>query len=172
MTKQMEADKGPLGSTRRSFMKRSVVAAVAAGNLTVFSGLVNASSAGGSSEYYFERRQRLFLKCGPRYHRDGTFDENGEFTPNGKLVCSIGQCPPDSHEFRCGGDIDEDAPLNDPNIDPFAEVPVTIPCGESAVCYAKAGENFEPNEYPGADDPLFDPFGPEWQEIPHPEPPE
>ena len=37
-----------IGSTRRSFMKKSVVAAVAASNLTIFSGLVDASEEQGS----------------------------------------------------------------------------------------------------------------------------
>jgi len=37
----------PNGLTRRSFIKRSVVAAVAASSLTIFSGLVNATEDSG-----------------------------------------------------------------------------------------------------------------------------
>ncbi len=41
--KTMKKNPNPLGSTRRSFMKKSVVAAVAASNVTIFSGLVDAA---------------------------------------------------------------------------------------------------------------------------------
>ena len=44
----MKKDQNILGSTRRSFLKKSTVAAVAASSVTIFSGLVNAAEAEGS----------------------------------------------------------------------------------------------------------------------------
>jgi len=42
----MKTESSPSGLTRRSFIKRSVVAAVAASSMTIFSGLVEAGGAG------------------------------------------------------------------------------------------------------------------------------
>lgn len=47
------------GTTRRSFMKKSVVAAVAASNLIVFSGLVNASVFDYDGGFYSGTQGRL-----------------------------------------------------------------------------------------------------------------
>ena len=44
----MKTEPSPSGLTRRSFIKRSVVAAVAAANLTILTGLVNAQSDAAS----------------------------------------------------------------------------------------------------------------------------
>ena len=44
----MNQDPPPTGTTRRSFIKRSVVAAVAVSSMTIFSGLVNATLPGST----------------------------------------------------------------------------------------------------------------------------
>ena len=81
----------PLASTRRSFMKKS---AVAASNLTVFSGLVNAATGGGSGGDP--------ILCVKTYYRDGQVNPaTGEWVENESWGCTVSPCgwPGD---FACG----------------------------------------------------------------------
>lgn len=76
------------GTTRRSFIKRSVVAAVAVSSLTIFSGLVNANLPGGGYPCSISKNQ-------------GKFGDGGNFNDVEILFCRAKKA--DCYqELKCG----------------------------------------------------------------------
>lgn len=58
-----EKSEASLDTTRRSFIKKSIVASVAASNLTMFSGLVSASQYNGGPSNQGGWPSRILLPC-------------------------------------------------------------------------------------------------------------
>ena len=112
----MENEPTPNGLTRRSFIKRSVVAAVAVSSMTIFSGLVNASSSGsGYSPKKLCTLSKL-TKCEPLSNEDGSVmmgcmakcDPQGSRAERFQVECDeAGEIKrtSNSHATNCAGNI-------------------------------------------------------------------
>jgi hypothetical protein len=87
----MNAIPSPNGITRRSFIKRSVVAAVAVSSMTILSGLVNAQTSvtGSGTPKGYHCSKRSGVACFKP--ENGPVDENG----NAYWVC---ECSGDSNK--------------------------------------------------------------------------
>jgi hypothetical protein len=135
------------GSTRRSFMKKSVVAA---SGMTIFAGLVNAAD---NNAYNYQECSLNFYERGEWNDTLGTW-----VVYPGEVVCVVSECGV-PQEYRCGSMIDDDAPYDPDNPIPLKWI--DLECAQSAICLSHGA-------VPGADGP-GGPNSP-WSEIPNPDP--
>ena len=113
------------GLTRRSFIKRSVVAAVAVSSMTIFSGLVRAEGEGGTETVCAQG-----TPCSIKKVKDGQIWQGGlhdvyECTCTGTVGCCT------SSKIKCGNWFDDNGNV----------IAVYVNCGNSTILNPEGGNS-------------------------------